>query len=297
MKIRVKHSATDTTEIDFEGKKRKIHANTVKMITDKGAYDLPAVAINTAEVNYHIKANIKPETALIQSVLRSFDKKELRNAGAIKEIKEQYRKLLTQHPDQIVDFCYQIPQKLNLTKHEIQVLEQIQVDAGAMIISTYETDRNQSAQDFENEMLDAQARYKDHTVSPTIDIGIEEEGLFTEKVKRVLRNGFTRFNVIFRSIPDNYPNWLDLSELILNRNVWVNVVGISQRWYNTKLKISQMSRVFLFGVHSASQGYPWMGTPKAPSYVLNDATLCFNEDKSLSYEQSRAVSADRKSVV
>ena len=166
------------------------------------------------------------------------------------------------------------------------------IEFSPTIISDHESSRDQSAEKFEQEILITKDKYKKSTVSPTVDMGIEKENLFADKIDKILDNEFVRFNVIFRSIKENFVNWIDLSEKIAKRNVWVNVVGVSPRWYNQHEKISQMSKVFLFGVHSASQGYPWISKSKVDSYVLNRHTLHFEKNTDIEYDESRALSVN-----
>ncbi|MCA2004142.1 MAG: hypothetical protein LDL06_05210 [Candidatus Nitrosotenuis sp.] len=271
-----------------DGANRSLHVNSIEAIHKKTKHEMPAVAANTVELEYFKKSKIQPKTKLIQAVVKTLNKLEIHNSEKLAKIKKQYGDLLAQNPDFIADFYLQRPQAVNLDKNERKIIHDIQYDANATIISDYESNRDQSENDFEAEILDTRDKYKDVTVSPTIDMGIREENLAGKKIDKILDNGFPRFNVIFRSIPDNHANWVDLSQKITGRNVWVNVVGVTQRWYNRKLRISQMSRAFLYGVHSASQGYPWQGTTNAPSYVLNEKTLCYDLDNSLNYEESRA---------
>lgn len=297
MKIRVQNTGQDQVEILSGRSNDSLHVNSIETIYNKTKYEMPAVAANTVELEYFNKSKVQPQTQLIQAVVRSLNKAEIHDKEKLSKIKKQYRDLFTQNTDSIIDFYFQHPQSINLDKNERKLIHEIQYDANATILSDHESNRDQSEDDFEVEMLETRDKYKDITVSPTIDIGIQEEHLVGKKIDKILENGFSRFNIIFRSIRDNHINWIDLSQKIAGRNVWVNVVGVARRWYNPKLRISQMSRVFLYGVHSASQGYPWRGADNMPPYTLNEKTLCYDLMRNMSYEESRAKSTNSQQQV
>ncbi|WP_268543660.1 hypothetical protein [Candidatus Nitrosotenuis cloacae] len=290
MKISVQNTGDDKINILSGGLNDSLHVNSIETIHNKTKYEMPAVAANTVELEYFNKSKVRPKTQLVQAVVKTLNKTEIHNKERLSKIKKQYQDLFLQNTDSIIDFYFQHPQAINLDKNERKIIHEIQYDANATILSDHESNRNQNEDDFEAEILETRDKYKDITVSPTIDIGVQEEHLAGKKIDKILDNDFSRFNVIFRSVPDNHPNWIDLSQKIAGRNIWVNVVGVTQRWYNPKLRISQMSRVFLYGVHSASQGYPWRGTANTPAYILNEKTLCYDFDRNMSYEKSRAES-------
>lgn len=294
MTFQVNNTGNDDVDVVIDGTTETLHTNTIEVADSVNKYSFPAIAANTVDLNYFNIAQIPSRTFLIQSVVRSFDKTELHSQTKMARITQEYRNLIASNPRHLVDFTYQRPQGIALTYRDRQTLLDCQFNANAKIISDFESDRNQSVSDFENEIAQTKDKFKHTklTISPTIDIGIEKEGLFEEKLRKALQLDFNRINIIFRSIPDNHPNWMDLSTTISGKSIWVNLVGVSQRWFNPKLHISQMSRAFLYGVHSASHAIPWRGTPNAQPYVLNGNTMCYNIDKTLTYPQSRAISTN-----
>jgi len=199
----------------------------------------------------------------------------------------QYRNLLTARPTSIGDWFLQYPQKNHLNQNDRLAIHEVQIKAGATILSDIEIDREQDENVFESDILDLRNKYPDKIVSPTIDIGIETDDLFGRKVDKIIKNEFDRFSVIYRSIPDNFPNWIDLSVRIFGKDIWCNVVGILSRWSGKK-RISNIPRPFLFGAHSTSLGLPWMVSAVKP-VNLNASTLCFDlAPAGTRYEQSRS---------
>lgn len=198
-----------------------------------------------------------------------------------------YKDLLLSRPASLGNWFLQYPQSARLTPTDRLQTHNIQVNAGALAISDLEINREQPAADFETDIMALRKQYPNHIVCPTIDVGIKTNGLFAEKVDKVIGNGFDMFNVVYRSIPENFVNWIDLPTKLLGKNIWCNVVGVLPRWYGKTERISQISRTFLFGVHSSSLGLPWSGSQPKPTR-LNQRTLCFDiAPAGTSYEFSR----------
>lgn len=284
--IKITNVGTDS----YSGPQNTLKVNAIDIDLDSKTIQMPTVSANKMEFDYSKQSKIKLGTSLTQFIQRTYYVQEIRDPIRRVTITKQYKKLIEEIPNQITDFYFQYPQDYNLQQSDRKAIHKIQFDAGALIISDYEINRSQNENDFENQILELQDENPDRIVSPTIDMGIEDEELFAKKIDKILKNDFERFNVIFRSIPDNITNWIDLSHKIFRKKIWVNVVGINPRWHNNKKMISQISRVFLFGVHSASQGYPWRGGNAKP-VLLNGNTLCFEMPSGhITYDESRAKS-------
>lgn len=283
MKININNVGND----GFTGSRHSIGVNAIDVHVGGRDLELPMIVPNRIELEYSRISRHQMRMPLIQMVQRVMNISEIRNTRKQTEITENYERLLTGNRHALGDLYLQYPQDNTLQQADRETIHAIQVNAGALILSDYELDRTQSADDFEAQILQSLQEYPKHVVSPTLDIGIQDEGLFAKKVDKILENDFDRFNVIFRSIPQNITNWIDLSTKIFGKKVWCNVVGTIPRWHG-KTRISQVSRVFLFGAHSVSMGYPWRGTPDAPAYSFDANTHCFVlANHGITYEQSR----------
>ena len=245
---------------------------------------------NQREISYAEGVGMRTLGTPLFQVVRQFKHLSVfRRPPEIIQATNQYRDLLTARPNSLGDWHLQYPQRVNLTQSDRSIVHQIQINAGALILSDVEIDREQDESAFESDIVALKNQYPNKVVCPTIDTGTRTDGLFGRKVDKILKNGFDRFNVINRSIENtnNFPNWIDLSEKILGKDVWCNVVGAPLRWHGRD-RIAQISRPFLFGVHSVSLGLPWM-YGKVKPFTLNGQTFCFDQAPAgVSYGQARA---------
>lgn len=271
------------------GNQHTIGANAIWVTINGVRYELPRVVPNKAEIDYSQSSGVALNSPLFQYVSRTLNVTSIRDITRATEITDDYRKYLNSS-NGMGDFYLQFPQSNTLTDRDRRLVHQIQDNAGAQIISDYELDREQTPAEFERQITETANNYPKHIVSPTLDLGILQENLLAEKLEILLDKGFKRFNVIYRSIPDNITNWIDLSHGIHGKNVWCNVVGVTPRWHRSTM-VSMVSTVFLFGVHTVSMGYPWRGTPNARAYLFNPGTHRFNlAQPGTHYDNSRAVS-------
>lgn len=286
MKIIVNNVGND----QFVGPTRSLAVNAVDTTIFGRKYQLPAIVPNTIELQYSATSGTRIDDSIIQHVQQIHDISEIRNPVKNMEIVRDYNTLITRRPHSLADFYLQYPQDNILQNTDRDIIHKIQHDAGATIISDYETDREQNVNTFASQIRGLRRKYPRHIVCPTLDIGMQTEGLFGKKLDIIIKKGFDRFNVIYRSIPDNLDKWVELSAKIHDIGIWCNVVGIFPRWYG-KTTISNAFRVFLFGVHTISAGYPWTGAINARSFVFNGNTVCYDlASNGISYEESRSVS-------
>ena len=275
--------------VSHTGSQYTISANAISADIDGVRYDLPWVVPNKAELDYSRSAGIPLNSPLFQYVHRTLNVNSLREAIRVERATDNYREYLNA-TNGLGDLYLQYPQSNALTDRIRHTSHQIQDNAGAQIISDNELDREQTVDEFERQIMDTFNNYRKHIVSPTLDLGILQENLFAEKLELLLDKGFKRFNVKYRSIPQNITNWIDLSQGIHGKDVWCNVVGVTPRWHRSSMA-SMISTVFLFGVHTVSMGYPWRGTPNAESLTFNRRTHRFNHARQgMLYANSRAVS-------
>lgn len=285
MRINVSNVGNDL----FVGPNRTIGVNAIDVEINGKKLRLPAVVPNKIETQYSQRAGIRIDTSIIQYVKRIYDISYLRNPTNCVETINEYRGMIVRNPESILDFYLQYPQGKKIKDSDREIIHDIQRKAGALILSDYETDPEQDVGVFESQVLDLQRTNPRHVVCPTLDIGMRPEGLFAKKLDVVIKN-FDRFNVIYRSIKENTDKWAQLSERLYEQKVWCNVVGVSQRWFGKNM-ISNNSRVFLFGAHTASQGYPWIGASNAKLALLNGNSMCYDiVSRGMTYEETRSES-------
>jgi hypothetical protein len=298
MEIIVKRSTQNTMKINvinvgtdiYTGPRHKIAVNAIDVEIDKKKYELPKAVPNRAELTYSQTSKIKLDESMFQSVHRISNISQIRQTVERTDITNQYKTLLQRRPNSVGDFYLQYPQNNILKQSDRELIHEIQVNAGAIIISDYELNREQNENIFESDIIQLRKDYPKHLACPTIDIGMQTENLFGKKVDKIIGSGFDRFNVIYRSTQENRANWLDLSIKLLGKNIWCNVVGVTPRW-KIKSRLSNLARVFAFGVHTASLGYPWQSSANVPSYNLNGNTLCYELIRTgMTYPESRVAS-------
>lgn len=271
----------------FVGLSNSLSVSPIDVSFGTKSFSSPEIAANSTDLKCFEDCELTPKLKLTQFIRRSYHVEDLDYADKVTRITGKYEKLIKSYPSAIPNFHFQYPMKQNLGKKRRTTLETIQVDAGAQIVSTYESRRTQSVTDFETELLESKDKFDECVVAPSLDMGIVDEGLFDEKLDFILRN-FKRFNVIYRSINKHHDNWITLSERISGRNVWAHVVGIIPLLSGRKQKISNLSRIFLFGIHSASQGFSWKPTVSDDVFLFNPVTICYEESsRRMSYEESR----------
>ena len=268
------------------GPRNRLGVNAIDAQIGSHKLELPRTIPNSAEIEYARRSGQTDLNTPFQFVKLMRTVAEIRNLQNRRAITRQYQAMLSRM-NGFGDFFLQRSKDTRFTNQDRNFIHEIQRDAGALNISDCESDRYQNASDFENEILATQAQYPELDVSPTIDVRIEDEDLFDEKLQVIITNGFKRFNVIYGSIPDNITNWIDLSYRIFKRRIWCNGVGVSPRWQRSTM-ISQISRVFLFGVHTISLGYPWFSTPNARPHNFIPARHRFVHVPGANYEQTRA---------
>ncbi len=278
---------THTKPEQFTGLSNSLSVSPINVTFGDKSFSSPEIAANSTDLKCFESCELTPKLNLIQFIRRSYFISDLDYSDKISRITQKYKKLIDSNPSSIPNFHYQYPMKQNLGKKKRKTLETIQKDAGASILSTYESNRTQSVNDFKTELLESKDEYDEYEISPSLDIGIVDEGLFDEKLDFIVSN-FKRFNIIYRSMNKHHDNWITLSERISGRNIWAHVVGIIPLLSGKKQKISNLSRIFLFGVHSASQGFSWKPTVSDDVILFNPKTICYEESsRRMSYEESR----------
>ena len=255
------------------GPRNRLGVNAIDVDIVPYHHEFPRIVLNSKEIEYASKAGMPIINSPFQFVKQIRKFSEIRNYTTRTETTNQYRSLLTKM-NGVGDFYLQFPQRFSPTDRDRTLIHEIQKNAGSTILTDYELDRYQTAREFEQQILELKRQNPNYDISPTIDIRIEDENLFGEKVAVVLKNGFKRFNVIYGSIPENFANWIDLTSKIYTKNIWCNVVNVLPRWQRKK-KISQISRIFLFGVHTVSLGLAWSGVPNAPTHTFDPRTHRF----------------------
>ncbi len=207
-----------------------------------------------------------------------------------------YESFLRANQGSIVDFFLQYPHRFNLTNRQQAMAMDLQNDTVSKFVSHFEQNRNQKADVFEKEIILLRKTYNDKIFTPSVHMKTEKEGLIRKKVKVVLNNGFQRVNVIYASILENPSNWFALSNLIYDKDLWVNVVGVLPRM-TIKEKTAMIPWTFLFGANTTSLAKAWGGGSAYPRH-LNRDTSCFDiVDRNISYPKSRAENVKETEIV
>ncbi len=286
MKINVTHNGSDI----FMGQTgKRIAVNAITVDVDGKKYKLPKPLPNRIELTYSANSRVNLDNSIIQSVHRISHISQIRQVIERTKITNQLSAIIQRNPRTIVIFHLQFPQDNILTKSDRELIHEIQVNAGASIITDYELSRNQNEDKFEQDIQQLRKDYPKHVICPTVDIGMYPQDLLAKKLDKIFSNGFRLFNVVYRSMEENRANWLDLAMKLLDNKVWCNVVGVTPRWQR-KNKASNLARVFHYGVHTASLGYPWIGSVDVPANVLNGNTMCYELVRGMAYSKSRVVS-------
>ena len=290
MRIRVRNVGIDIHETP----NNLVGANTINGIVKHHKLKSPMISPHQSELSKSEIAKIPLRSPLFQYV--HIPRKDNKiNEKSIKDaITEDYKKWIDKYPELITDFYYQYYPDYLPTNAERNAILDIQRDAEATILSDYETNPEQTVEKFEEQILDFRNENKKYVPSPTLDIDIRTIGLFTKKVDKLIKHKFQRFNVIFRSILTYQVNWIDLSHMLLQKNIWCNVVGVPRRFLSGTNPSSLLSAPFLYGVHSTSLGYPIIrnkkNKKKISKYSFNNTTYNFDKVYSTSESESRTIS-------
>lgn len=274
------HEVHQTQKGQFCGRVVDIEINGVKIET-------PKPVPTTRELEYCTRIDRSRLDLSVVQYVRQLKRLYLfQNQYDKEREKSSYNAFLQTNNSSVVDFFFQYPHRFNLSDTQQAMLMQLQNETNSKFVSYFERNRNQPADVFEKEIIALRDEYDDKIFTPTISMKTEKEGLIKEKIKRVLDNKFQRVNVIYASIRENPVNWFDLSALIYDKDLWVNVVNVLPRMVGNE-KTATIPWTFLFGVNTASLAKPWGGSPAYPRR-LNRTTSCFDIiDESISYQQSR----------
>lgn len=251
----------------------------------------PMISPHQSELSRSEEVKIPLKSPLIQFVHLPKKNNKINENSTKDLVTENYKNLIDAHPKLAPDFYYQYYQKYPPNDKERIAILDIQRDAGSTILSDYETNPEQSVDEFESQILDLRANNLRHVPSPTLDVGMETIGLFAKKIDKLIEHKFQRFNVIYRSIADYQVNWIELSQKIFTKDIWCNVVGVSQRYLSKSNPLSLLSAALLYGVHSVSLGYPIIRNSKNTQqsiYNFNRTTYNFNKVSNMSESANRA---------
>lgn len=261
----------------------------------------PMISPHQSELLKAEEVEIFLKSPLFQYVHMPRRKNKIDEKSIKEEATEDYKTLIEKYPKLVSDFYYQYYPDYPPNDKERDAILDIQRNAGASILSYYETNPEQTVEEFESQILDFRNNNRKYVSSPTLDIGMRRIGLFAKKIDKLIEHKFQRFNVIYRPIFTHQVNWLDLSQRLLGKAIWCNVVGISQRYLSNTNPISLLATPFLYGVHSTSLGYPMIRKkkttkpkPKRSNYNFNKRTYHYDKVHDISESESRAISINEQ---
>lgn len=289
MEIKIKNVGFDL----YESQHNLIAVNAADATIENNELQLPMVSAHQSELLKSEEAKIFLKSPLFQYVHVPRKQNKINEKLTKDSVTQNYKNLIEKYPNLVADFYYQYYEKYPPKESERDAILDIQRNAGAIILSDYEIDPEQSVDKFESQILGLRNNNSKYVLSPTLDINIETIGLFAKKIDKLLEHKFQRFNVIFRSISTHQANWIDLSHRIFLKDIWCNVVGVPQRYLSNTNRISLLSTPFLYGVHSTSLGYPIIRKKKngpMSKYNFNNTTYHFDEIQNISDPESRTIS-------
>lgn len=290
MRIRIKNVGFDI----YETSHNIVCANAINATAKRHKLKSPIISPHQSELSKSEFAKIPLNSSLFQYVHLPRKDNKINEKSIKKTVTEYYQNWIEKYPELIADFYYQYYPDYPPTNAERNAILDIQRDAGAIILSDYESNPEQTVEKFETQILDFRNENKKYIPSPTLDIDMRTIGFFSKKVDKLIEHKFQRFNVIFRSLLTYQVNWIDLSHKLLQKNIWCNVVGVPQRFLSGTNPISLLSAPFFYGVHSTSLGYPTIRNKKKKKklskYSFNNTTYNFDKVYNMSESESRTIS-------
>lgn len=294
MRIRIRNVGIDI----HESPHNIVGANAVSTTITHHKLKFPMISPHQSELSKSEDAKIYLKSSLFQYVHVPRRANKINEKSTKEKVTEDYKTLIENHPELIADFYYQYYPNYPPNNKERDAILDIQRDADAIILSDYESDPEQTVDKFESQILDLRNNNRKYVPSPTLDISMQTIGLFAKKVNKLIKHKFQRFNVIYRPILTYQVNWLDLSHRLLQKHIWCNVIGVSQRFLSSTNPISLLSTPFLYGVHSTSLGYPikikMKKNKKLSKYNFNNTTYHFDKVHNISESESRAISINEQ---
>ncbi len=255
--------------------------------------EFPMISPHQSELSKSEESGIALKSPLAQYVCLPKKGNKIDEKSTKETVTESYKKLIDEHSQLVTDFYYQYYPDYPPNDKEREAIVDIQRNAGATILSDYETNSEQTLDEFESQILELRNNNLKHVPSPTLDMNTRTIGLFAKKIDKLIEHEFQRFNVVYRSITTYQVNWIELSHKIFGKNIWCNVVGIPQRYLSNTNTISLLSATLLYGVHSASLGYPIIRNKKntkLSKYSFNKTTHHFDKVKNMTEAESRSTS-------
>lgn len=293
MQIKVSNVGFDI----YESTKNLIGVNAIDAVFANYNLEFPMISPHQSELLKSENVTIQLESLLAQYVHLPRKGNKIIEKSTKETVTKNYKDLIEKHPQLVTDFYYQYYPDYPPNDKDREAILDIQRDADAIILSDYETNPTQSIDEFESQILELRNNNPKHVLSPTLDISMQTIGLFAKKIDKLIEHKFQRFNVIYRSIFTYQVNWIELSHKIFEKDIWCNVVGVPQRYLSNTNTISLLSTILLYGVHSASLGYPIIRNKKngqPPKYNFNNTTFHFDKVKNLSDAQSRTISINEQ---
>jgi len=259
-----------------------LSSNVLDVDTNGKKMRLPMISPHQSELRKSKKVGIPLNVKHFQF---NYKLSDTMNAQAFRnkspDLVKQYKECFDQFPTMVGDFFLQFTQNRKFTNDYREIYHNLQYAAGATTISDFELQRIQPVEDFESQITTLRDKYPDKIISPTLDVGIENETLFSEKLQKIFDLGFKKFNIIYKSVYINTLNWIKLSNTLSKKPVWCNVVGVGTgSRYSDDERTSNLILPFIFGAHTASLGYIWAldnDNPKEQEpFNFNRDTLCFD---------------------
>ncbi len=166
-----------------------------------------------------------------------------------------------------------------------RISKEIQMELNTTFLSDLEPDKNQSAGQFESQLIDLHDIESDQIKCPTISLRTTDPKLFEEKIELIFSMPFKIFNVEWGGITKFKQNILILSRKLAEKEILCNMISTKPlRRYFDPLT-SNLIHAGLFGSSLVSPGYV---RPAGPLPVLLPLGKLFNSETWLYAESAGA---------
>lgn len=188
----------------------------------------------------------------------------------------EYQKFARSHIPKIVNYSFNHYSREQLGEDTVEKIRLVQADAQSPFLFEYEKNSNQDTdsllRQLEHAGLWLEEKESTKTIVPVVDMGMDEEGLFLEKLQSL--SNYKRINVVYRSVSEAPNNWADLKNFLQHNTTWCHIDCIPTRF---KSEIAHRVRLYAYGISSTSLGCtPKMRISSDPKeYIFNAGTHRF----------------------
>lgn len=247
-------------EFENDGNDSNVGLGTVALKTTINGIDvsLPTISPQKTELFRANKRNMVINSELVTYIehVTSIDD-FVANSEVYQSNYEEFTKL---YPDKIANFSLDLHPNEKLDEDAVKVIREIQLNSDSPFLFEYEIDSEQDVATLKKQLENTQkwiAKNKSPKILvPVIDIKIQKEGLFLEKLES-LSPTYKRINIIYRTPNRFQNNWSLLKAFLKENEIWCHMDCVLNRYNNER--IAHRVRFYSIGILSTSVGYPFGG--------------------------------------